>query len=257
MEDSCVLLSMTPTHPRGRTEHVATFAVSATDPAAALYFIDVFLSSVFLNCISQVHFSRGQLKHVTTYAVYATDPSSLLVNQTFSRFFYFCFLNEICSTLNLIACVKCTHYLCWSSDLQFFALAVHISKIYLSIVFLNYKLCLIGCWAGWVLPTGFPTLHGVMLHWLPPPDAIINQLSVKFEKLWKKVVSKQPWQIMSFCNLQDFPKMNPAFFFGTMDTVKDSWVRTQTRRFGRHLGLSTFMALTLLEKCEIICMKLI
>ena len=43
---------MTATHPRGRTEHVATFAVSATDTAAALYFIDVFLSSVFLNCIS-------------------------------------------------------------------------------------------------------------------------------------------------------------------------------------------------------------
>ena len=42
-----VLLSMTLTHPRGRTEHVATFAVSATDPAAALYFIDVFLSSVY------------------------------------------------------------------------------------------------------------------------------------------------------------------------------------------------------------------
>ena len=48
MEESCVLLSMTSTHPRGRTEHVATFAVSATDPATALYFIDVFLSSVFL-----------------------------------------------------------------------------------------------------------------------------------------------------------------------------------------------------------------
>ena len=57
MEESCVLLSMTPTDPRGRTEHVATFAVSATDPAAALYFIDVFHSSVFLNCISQVYFS--------------------------------------------------------------------------------------------------------------------------------------------------------------------------------------------------------
>ena len=113
-------------------------------------------------------------------------PALYLSTKHFHVFFYFCFLNEICSTLNLIASVKCTHYLCWSSDLQFFALAVHISKIYLSIVFLNYKLCLIGCWAGWVLPTGFPTLHGVMLHWLPPPDAIINQLSVKFEKLWKK-----------------------------------------------------------------------
>ena len=134
MEESCVLLSMTSTHPRGRTEHVATFAVSATDPAAALYFIDVFLSSVFLNCISQLYFSRGQLKHVTTYAVYATDPSSLLVNQTFSRLLDFCFLNEICSTLNLIACVKCTHYLCWSSDflLLLFIFLKYIFQLYFS-----------------------------------------------------------------------------------------------------------------------------
>ena len=61
MEESCVLLSMTLTHPRGRTEHVATFAVSATDTAAALYFIDVFLSSVFLKCISQLYFSSAFL----------------------------------------------------------------------------------------------------------------------------------------------------------------------------------------------------
>ena len=52
-----------------------------------MYFSQVYFLIVFLNCISQVYFSRGQLKHVTTYAVYATDPSSLLVNQTFSRFF--------------------------------------------------------------------------------------------------------------------------------------------------------------------------
>ena len=106
-----------------------------------MYFSPVYFLIVFLNCISQVHFSRGQLKHVTTYAVYATDPSSLLVNQTFSRFFYFCFLNEICSTLNLIASVKCTHYLCWSSDLQFFLLLLFIFLKYIFQLYFSTTNC--------------------------------------------------------------------------------------------------------------------
>ena len=69
-------------------------------------------------------------------------------------------------------------------------LTSNLSRLYDSTEFPNYSVCpnytlCVGLSARrlpfW--PTGFPTLHGVMLHWLPPPDAIINQLSVKFEKL--------------------------------------------------------------------------
>ena len=153
-----------------------------------MYFSQVYFLIVFLNCISQVYFSSVFL----TWPTETRDNICSVCN--WSQLSpcqpnIFTFFGLLLSQWNMFH----TQFdcMCWVHPLSMlvkwlFALAVHISKIYLSIVFLNYKLCLIGCWAGWVLPTGFPTLHGVMLHWLPPPDAIINQLSVKFEKLWKK-----------------------------------------------------------------------